>query len=68
MLYDAKGNWRSEALGVCDDIRAVLRPLLEQAIREDMSHADFCYMVITELDALILYDRRHRKGVIANDS
>lgn len=64
MLYDAKGNWRSEALGVCDDIRDVLRPLLEKALKEGMSHADFCYMVVTELDAMILHDRRRRKDTV----
>lgn len=64
MLYDAKGNWRSEALGVCDDICGVLRPLLEKALKEGMSHADFCYMVVTELDAMILHDRRHRKDTV----
>lgn len=64
MLYDAKGNWRSEALGVCDDIRDVLLPLLEKSLKEGMSHADFCYIVVTELDAMILHDRRHRKDTV----
>lgn len=67
-LYDNKGNWKSEALEVCDDIKIALRPILEKALSNGMSHSDFCYMVITETDGLICYDRRHRKGAIANDS
>lgn len=67
-LYDSKGNWTSEALDICDDLKAMLAPALEKALANGMSHSDFCYMVMSETEGLISYDRRHRKERLTNES
>lgn len=61
-LYDDKGNWSSEALNICDEINKVLNPILEKTLAEGMSHSDFCYMVHSEVELLILEDRRFKRA------
>lgn len=60
-LYDSKGNWTSEALEICDNLKATLHPALEKALANGMSHSDFCYMVMFDTEGLILEDRRFKK-------
>lgn len=60
-LYDEKGNWTSEALNICAEINNVLKPILEKALSKEMSHSDFCYMVSSEVETIILADRRHKR-------
>jgi hypothetical protein len=67
-LYDGKGNWTSEALEICDDLKAMLRPALEKALANGMTHSDFCYMVMSETEGLICYDRRCRMRDSTNNT
>ena len=59
-LYDGKGNWTPEALEICDNLRVHLIPVLEKALANGMTHSDFCYLVMSETESLILFDRRNR--------
>ena len=60
-LYDEKDNWTSEALNICNEINRVLNPILKKTLAEGMSHSDFCYMVHSEVELLILESRRFKK-------
>ena len=60
-LYDEKDNWTCEALDICKEIHDALKPILEKALEEEMSHSDFCYMVNSEMELLILENRRHKR-------
>lgn len=60
-LYNEKGDWTPEALEICDEIRGVLKPILEKSLVKSHSHSDFCYMVNNEMALLILENRRRNK-------
>lgn len=60
-LYDEKGNWTPEALNICAEIKEFLVPILEKSLNNGMSHSDFCYMVNSEIEAIILANRRLKK-------
>ena len=62
-LYDEKGNWTQDALNICAEIHNALKPILEKTLSKEMSHSDFCYMVNSEMETLILADRRHKRVV-----
>ena len=64
-LYDEKGNWTPEALNICAEIKEILVPILEKSLDKGMSHSDFCYMVNSEMEAIILANRRLKKKTLS---
>lgn len=60
-LYDNEGNWTLEAVDICREINSALKPILEKVLDKEMSHSDFCYMVNSEVELLILENRRHKR-------
>lgn len=60
-IWDEKGNYTSDALNICSEVGSALKPILEKTLSKGMSHADFCYMVNTEADLLVLTDLRHKR-------
>ena len=65
-LYNEQGKWTSDALNICSEIDKALEPILAKTISQGMSHSDFCYMVTSEVEVLILRDRRLKKKVDKN--
>ena len=61
-LWNEKGNFTSDALSICSEIDSVLKPILEKTLSKGMGHAEFCYMVNTEADLLVLMDLRHKRS------
>lgn len=60
-VFDNKGNYTADALNIGSKIGKALEPILENALSNGMSHSDFCYMVNTEVELLILTDLRHKR-------
>ena len=65
-LYDKEDNWTLEALDICREIQNTLKPIFKKALEKEMSHSDFCYMVLGEVESLILEDRIYKKRVNKN--
>ena len=61
-----KGNVSAPTVSVSIGGGSVDSPKDKKALEKEMSHSDFCYMALGEVESLILEDRIHKKRVNKN--